>query len=87
MAKITLSNLAHSYTTNPVSDQDFALKTLNHEWDDGAALSGRGGCRGGNHLLCYGQSGYQRASHPYCQHIFNLCSSKVDGLAHLISLE
>ena len=46
MAKITLSNLAHSYTTNPVSDQDFALKTLNHEWDDGAAyaLLGPSGC-------------------------------------------
>lgn len=46
MAKITLSNLAHSYMSHPVSEQDFALKTLNHEWDDGSAyaLLGPSGC-------------------------------------------
>ena len=46
MAKITLSNLAHSYTSNPTSEHDFALKTLNHEWDDGSAyaLLGPSGC-------------------------------------------
>ncbi len=46
MAKITLSNLAHSYTKNPKSQSDYALKTLNHVWDDGAAyaLLGPSGC-------------------------------------------
>ena len=46
MAKITLSNLAHSYTKNPKSQSDYALRTLNHVWDDGAAyaLLGPSGC-------------------------------------------
>ena len=46
MAQITLENLAHSYLPNPVSDEDFALKTMNHVWDDGAAyaLLGPSGC-------------------------------------------
>jgi len=46
MAKITLSNLAHSYLDNPTSPSDYALKTLNHVWDDGAAyaLLGPSGC-------------------------------------------
>ena len=46
MAKITLSNLAHSYTKNPSSPDDFALKTLDHVWEDGAAyaLLGPSGC-------------------------------------------
>ncbi|MBT7583685.1 MAG: ABC transporter ATP-binding protein, partial [Kordiimonadaceae bacterium] len=42
MAKITLSNLAHSYT----SDNEYALKTMNHVWNDGEAyaLLGPSGC-------------------------------------------
>lgn len=46
MAKITLDNLAHSYLLNPKSEDDFALKELNHDWDDGAAyaLLGASGC-------------------------------------------
>lgn len=46
MAKITLKNLAHSYSQNPSSPDDFALKTLNHVWEDGAAyaLLGPSGC-------------------------------------------
>ncbi|MBF9030437.1 ATP-binding cassette domain-containing protein [Rhodobacterales bacterium HKCCE3408] len=46
MAKITLSGLAHSYLPAPKSDEDFALKELNHVWDDGQAyaLLGSSGC-------------------------------------------
>jgi len=46
MAKITLSNLAHSYMENPKSQKDYALQTINHEWEDGAAyaLLGPSGC-------------------------------------------
>ncbi|QFS82515.1 sn-glycerol-3-phosphate import ATP-binding protein UgpC [Roseivivax sp. THAF40] len=46
MAKITLDNLAHSYLPNPGSEDDFALKELNHDWEDGAAyaLLGSSGC-------------------------------------------
>ncbi len=46
MAKITLDNLAHSYLPNPKSEDDFALKELNHVWNDGEAyaLLGSSGC-------------------------------------------
>ncbi|MBS0123714.1 ABC transporter ATP-binding protein [Thetidibacter halocola] len=46
MAKITLDNLAHSYMPNPASEDDYALKELNHVWEDGAAyaLLGASGC-------------------------------------------
>src|SRR6056297_501586 len=46
MARITLDNLAHSYLPNPKSENDFALKELNHDWEDGAAyaLLGSSGC-------------------------------------------
>jgi glycerol transport system ATP-binding protein len=46
MAKITLDNLAHSYFPNPASEEDFALKELNHDWVDGEAyaLLGASGC-------------------------------------------
>jgi len=46
MAKITLDNLAHSYLANPANEADYALKELNHDWDDGAAyaLLGSSGC-------------------------------------------
>jgi glycerol transport system ATP-binding protein len=46
MAKITLENLAHSYMPKPKSEDDFALKELNHDWVDGEAyaLLGASGC-------------------------------------------
>ncbi len=46
MARITLKNLAHSYSANPKSDSDFALKEMDHVWDDGGAyaLLGSSGC-------------------------------------------
>ncbi len=46
MAKITLDNLAHSYLSNPVTPENWALKELNHVWGDGEAyaLLGASGC-------------------------------------------
>ncbi|WP_108482213.1 ABC transporter ATP-binding protein [Oceaniglobus ichthyenteri] len=46
MARITLDNLAHSYLPNPTTEDDFALKELNHDWTDGEAyaLLGASGC-------------------------------------------
>ena len=46
MASITLENLAHSYLAAPQSDADFALKEVNHQWEDGRAyaLLGPSGC-------------------------------------------
>ena len=46
MAQITLKNLAHSYFPNPKSDADYALKELDHVWQDGSAyaLLGSSGC-------------------------------------------
>ncbi|WP_424974726.1 ABC transporter ATP-binding protein [Dinoroseobacter sp. S124A] len=46
MAKITLDNLAHSYLSSPKSEDDYALKELNHAWSDGEAyaLLGSSGC-------------------------------------------
>ncbi|SFP18615.1 ABC transporter ATP-binding protein [Tranquillimonas alkanivorans] len=46
MAKITLDNLAHSYLRDPKGEDDYALKELNHVWNDGEAyaLLGSSGC-------------------------------------------
>jgi len=46
MAQITLSNLAHSYLPHPHDEQDFALKQMDHVWQDGGAyaLLGSSGC-------------------------------------------
>jgi glycerol transport system ATP-binding protein len=46
MARITLENLAHSYLPHPKGEQDYALKELNHVWQDGGAyaLLGASGC-------------------------------------------
>ena len=46
MARITLQKLAHSYSPAPQSEDDFALKELNHIWEDGRAyaLLGASGC-------------------------------------------
>lgn len=46
MAQITLDKLAHSYYPNPKTDDDFALKEIDHVWSDGGAyaLLGPSGC-------------------------------------------
>jgi glycerol transport system ATP-binding protein len=46
MAKITLDNLRHSYMAHPTRDEDFALKRLFLDWQDGGAyaLLGPSGC-------------------------------------------
>ncbi|MGP9821482.1 ABC transporter ATP-binding protein [Salinarimonas sp. NSM] len=46
MARIHLSNLAHSYSGTPRSEADYALKRLDLVWDDGSAyaLLGPSGC-------------------------------------------
>jgi glycerol transport system ATP-binding protein len=46
MAKITLSKLRHSYMQNPKGPDDFALKEIDLEWQDGGAyaLLGPSGC-------------------------------------------
>ncbi|APX10726.1 ABC transporter ATP-binding protein [Tateyamaria omphalii] len=46
MAKITLSNLRHSYMPNPSGPQDYALKEIDLDWQDGGAyaLLGPSGC-------------------------------------------
>ncbi|MEL6463744.1 MAG: ABC transporter ATP-binding protein [Pseudomonadota bacterium] len=46
MAKITLSNLRHSYLPNPSGPADYALKEIDLDWQDGGAyaLLGPSGC-------------------------------------------
>ncbi len=46
MASIRLEHLAHSYVSDPQSEGDFALKEVNHTWEDGHAyaLLGPSGC-------------------------------------------
>ncbi|MGL4235194.1 ABC transporter ATP-binding protein [Tabrizicola sp.] len=46
MSQITLSKLAHSYSATPKSDADYALKEMDHVWQDGGAyaLLGASGC-------------------------------------------
>jgi glycerol transport system ATP-binding protein len=46
MAKITLSNLRHSYMSAPKGPEDFALKQIDLNWQDGGAyaLLGPSGC-------------------------------------------
>ncbi len=46
MARITLSNLAHSYLADPKGEDDWALKQMDHVWEDGQAyaLLGASGC-------------------------------------------
>ncbi len=46
MARIELKDLAHSYLPKPGGEDDFALKTIDLDWDDGGAyaLLGASGC-------------------------------------------
>ena len=46
MAHIKLDNLAHSYSDNPQSAADYALKHIDYSWEDGGAyaLLGPSGC-------------------------------------------
>ena len=46
MAKITLSKLRHSYSEHPGSPEDYALKEIDLDWQDGGAyaLLGPSGC-------------------------------------------
>ena len=46
MAKITLSNLRHSYLPSPQGPEDYALKEIDLDWQDGGAyaLLGPSGC-------------------------------------------
>jgi len=46
MAKVTLKALRHSYMDDPRTDADWALKTLDVDWQDGGAyaLLGPSGC-------------------------------------------
>ncbi len=46
MAEIRLQNLAHSYLAKPGGDQDYAIRQLDHTWEQGGAyaLLGPSGC-------------------------------------------
>lgn len=62
MAKITLSQMRHSYLPNPQGDEDYALKEINLECEDGGAyaLLGPSGC--GKTTLLNIISGLRKAS-------------------------
>src|SRR5215813_10136632 len=46
MARIDLDHIRHSYTANPKSPSDYALREVHHTWQDGGAyaLLGPSGC-------------------------------------------
>ncbi len=46
MARITIDNLRHAYISQPTRDEDYALKHVNLNWEDGGAyaLLGPSGC-------------------------------------------
>ncbi|EAQ02749.1 ABC sugar (glycerol) transporter, ATPase subunit [Pseudooceanicola batsensis HTCC2597] len=63
MARITLDTLAHSYLPAPTGEADYALKEMNHVWEDGGAyaLLGPSGC--GKSTLLNIISGLLQPSH------------------------
>ncbi len=63
MAQITLSNLAHSYVANASKDADFALKQVDHVWQDGGAYALLGASGSGKTTLLNIISGLLRPSH------------------------
>jgi glycerol transport system ATP-binding protein len=63
MAQITLSNLAHSYVANASKDSDFALKQIDHVWQDGSAYALLGASGSGKTTLLNIISGLLRPSH------------------------
>ncbi len=63
MAQITLSNLAHSYVPNASKDADFALKQVDHVWQDGGAYALLGASGSGKTTLLNIISGLLRPSH------------------------
>ena len=46
MARIDLDHIRHAYMENPARDADYALREVNHSWEDGGAyaLLGPSGC-------------------------------------------
>lgn len=46
MAKISLDQIAHSFNPRPTSEDDYALKNIDYQWEDGGAyaLLGPSGC-------------------------------------------
>src|SRR3546814_3427010 len=46
MARITLEGVAHSYRPHPARPSDYALRRMDHVWEDGGAyaLLGPSGC-------------------------------------------
>lgn len=54
MARINLKDIAHSYMDAPQAEADWALKPLNHVWEDGGAyaLLGPSGCGKTTTLRC-----------------------------------
>jgi glycerol transport system ATP-binding protein len=46
MAQITLNSLAHSYSSNPSKPEDYAIREMQHVWEQGGAyaLLGPSGC-------------------------------------------
>jgi glycerol transport system ATP-binding protein len=46
MARITLDHIRHAYGLDPKSEKDYALREVDHEWNDGGAyaLLGPSGC-------------------------------------------
>ncbi len=63
MAQITLKNLAHSYFPHPKSEQDYALKEIDHVWQDGGAYALLGSSGSGKTTLLNIISGLLRPSH------------------------
>jgi glycerol transport system ATP-binding protein len=63
MARIDLADLAHAYKPNPSTPDDFALRPMTMQWDDGGAyaLLGPSGC--GKTTLLNIISGLVRPSH------------------------